>query len=1055
MKKLLAFIILVSTSLAQTIPPPREATAAQATDGTAGHVFISPRRLAGNDVRVGDLTVTGDDVFGVLGLNLTASTTTNKNLTLSSSGTTGNIVFKSGSTTQGTFVGGGGLLMAGATGGNPSLGVINAAGLQINGVDLSPSTDTYWNAISGGISYASNVTIGDTLKLTNDKKVQWGDGSAYITGNGTSDIVTIMAPSGLAINGASTFSASPTAPDYLLGASGPSVSSSLASRGLGQALYFSGTGYPSFPSSTIIGLGDYAVAIRLRPSVMTDGGLWGGTGVTPCAYMAGATGHLVTHSPGVGIIGSSAAGAVELGKSALAVYVRASGRGQWYVDGKTNGSDFADTLNLTAPMIVYGTAQDVGTFDGGELTPIAYLNRALTASEVRQLAESGLSPSDLPATPAGTALITGNDSTFDGAGNWTGNGNTVTISGGKANVTTAAFNQGAIILSPWQKGVRYRLTVTVGSLVGGTTIKAMEPGLAESVPLVSGTNVVEFTSSVTNASAYLYIVRATDAVTSYTLDDVTLIPLGALAAYSDQQPGRGPTWFDVSGNSAHLTLGTGTTWARPASLTTPLGGGATLAATDAGAVSITPTTGQLLSTPAQIASTVTTGTAPLIVASTTNVANLNASSLNGATFASPGPIGSTTPSTGTFTTGTFAGAVSGITTLGLSGVMTSTNDTDATAIDTGSIQTAGGASIKKALFVGGALTVQTNKALSFGGNFTTSGAYNTTLTTTGNTSLTLPTSGTLATTTDLIAGAQGGTGVVNTGKTITLGGNLTTSGAYATTLTATNTTSVTLPTSGTLLSSAAAVTGAQGGTGVVNTGKTITLGGSLTTSGAYDTTLTTTGTTGVTIPTSGTLLSTAAPVTVAQGGTGLATLTANNVMLGNGTSAVQFVAPGTSGNVLTSNGTTWASSPGVTSTYAEIYVADGTTAQSISTGATYAKLTAFTTDGISNNCTAAAASDKITFTASGVYRVTFSISLTSDTNNVSWHLAPFLGGAEQAKGEVHFKNGTGADIISGSGSLLLNVSSVPVDLDIRARHESAGSVLITPTHANLSVSKIN
>ena len=46
---------------------------------------------------------------------------------------------------------------------------------------------------------------------------------------------------------------------------------------------------------------------------------------------------------------------------------------------------------------------------------------------------------------------------------------------------------------------------------------------------------------------------------------------------------------------------------------------------------------------------------------------------------------------------------------------------------------------------------------------------------------------------------------------------------------------------------------------------------------------------------------------VANGGTGAATLAANNVILGNGTSAVQVVAPGTSGNVLTSNGTTWAS----------------------------------------------------------------------------------------------------------------------------------------------------
>jgi hypothetical protein len=50
----------------------------------------------------------------------------------------------------------------------------------------------------------------------------------------------------------------------------------------------------------------------------------------------------------------------------------------------------------------------------------------------------------------------------------------------------------------------------------------------------------------------------------------------------------------------------------------------------------------------------------------------------------------------------------------------------------------------------------------------------------------------------VVAGQYGGTGVANTGKTITLGGNLTTSGAYALTLTQTGSTNVTLPTTGTL-----------------------------------------------------------------------------------------------------------------------------------------------------------------------------------------------------------------------------------------------------------------
>jgi hypothetical protein len=63
---------------------------------------------------------------------------------------------------------------------------------------------------------------------------------------------------------------------------------------------------------------------------------------------------------------------------------------------------------------------------------------------------------------------------------------------------------------------------------------------------------------------------------------------------------------------------------------------------------------------------------------------------------------------------------------------------------------------------------------------------------------------------------------------------------------------------------------------------------------------------------------------VANGGTGATSLTANNVILGNGTSAVQVVAPGTNGNVLTSNGTTWASSAAATQVYPGAGIANST-----------------------------------------------------------------------------------------------------------------------------------
>ncbi len=67
--------------------------------------------------------------------------------------------------------------------------------------------------------------------------------------------------------------------------------------------------------------------------------------------------------------------------------------------------------------------------------------------------------------------------------------------------------------------------------------------------------------------------------------------------------------------------------------------------------------------------------------------------------------------------------------------------------------------------------------------------------------------------------------------------------------------------------------------------------------------------TGSPVTTSGTLAvsysGTALPV--ANGGTGLTTLTSANVILGAGTSTPTFVAPSTSGNLLTSNGSTWTS----------------------------------------------------------------------------------------------------------------------------------------------------
>ena len=83
------------------------------------------------------------------------------------------------------------------------------------------------------------------------------------------------------------------------------------------------------------------------------------------------------------------------------------------------------------------------------------------------------------------------------------------------------------------------------------------------------------------------------------------------------------------------------------------------------------------------------------------------------------------------------------------------------------------------------------------------------------------------------------------------------------------------------------------------------------------------------------------PIAVSYGGIGAATLATNSVLLGNGTSALQTVAPGTSGNILTSNGTIWASSTPA---------AGGITYTTIKT----ANYTAATNDGVQTNTTSGA-----------------------------------------------------------------------------------------------------
>jgi hypothetical protein len=161
---------------------------------------------------------------------------------------------------------------------------------------------------------------------------------------------------------------------------------------------------------------------------------------------------------------------------------------------------------------------------------------------------------------------------------------------------------------------------------------------------------------------------------------------------------------------------------------------------------------------------------------------------------------------------------------------------------------------------------------------------------------------------NVIAGQYGGTGVNNSGKTITLGGNLTTSGAHATTLTTTGTTTVTLPTSGTLLTTTGSGSSLTFGTG------TLSLAGNVTHAGSFTQSFTATGNTSLTLPTSGTLATLAGSealtnktingltVTSSTGTLTVAnskTATINNTLTLAGTDSTTMTFPSTSSTVMT------------------------------------------------------------------------------------------------------------------------------------------------------------
>src|SRR5271157_4652279 len=312
------------------------------------------------------------------------------------------------------------------------------------------------------------------------------------------------------------------------------------------------------------------------------------------------SGHCVSIGSNLDLI--DAGGACTTGGGGGTVNAGTAGQLTYYgtstnvVSGNANANISSGALTLGIPTSVLGQLILAGNTSGATtITPPATAGGTLT----------------LPTT-TGIILESAGTNTLGGTYNLTGTfqagGNAMTFPGSVATLAGLGVVQSWTALQTYSSGITVSTSLTATGLVTLSDLATQ------------ATNTV--------------LVNATSGTASPTAQSV-----GSCSAAADALIWTTNTGFGCNTTINAATLG-GATFAAPG----PIG-------------STTPSTAAhtTISASGQITSTVTTGTAPLVVASTTNIANLNASSLNGATFAAPGPIGSGAAAAGTFTSLTDTG----------------------------------------------------------------------------------------------------------------------------------------------------------------------------------------------------------------------------------------------------------------------------------------------------------------------------------------------------------------------------------------------------------------
>jgi hypothetical protein len=348
---------------------------------------------------------------------------------------------------------------------------------------------------------------------------------------------------------------------------------------------------------------------------------------------------------------------------------------------------------------------------------------------------------------------------------------------------------------------------------------------------------------------------------------------------------------------------------------------------------------------------------------------------------------------------------------------------------------------------GGTGVANSGKTITLGGNLTTSGAHATTLTTTGTTTVTLPTSGTLLTTAGSGSSLTFGTG------TLSLAGNVTHAGSFTQSFTATGNTSLTLPTSGTLatLAGSEALTNkTYNGLTVSGSAGTLTIptGSTFATSGAFSTTLTATAATSLTLPTNGTVL--ANPVTASTGTALAVTAGASNGASNPGGALTLSGGQGLS--TATGGAVTIAGGAGITGGAVAVNGGSGTTAGAVTIGTAN---TASVGIGISSIITTVNGTVRLpNVGTSGLVALGANGQLSADTNTYLTSASAASAGFTKKYSENNGALTAVSNVITWTVTHNLNTSNVVVDVYQNSSNASVEVDVVT-TNANVVTLTLN